>query len=106
MLPWKRYEVELFNSGADKKRIAYCESTLGCVLLDNEPPAFGRRLKVTQGSILMKGIQESDNGSEIWVKAECNSSCDEEGGKALSFSPRTFTLRIRLRPRQGKRHFA
>lgn len=98
ILPWKRvHEVELWDTAvADGKMFAYC-CTNGCTLLGDldQPPAFGNRLKTFRRSILLTRIQECDEGLEILVKVQWRASLHK-------LAPRSYTLRIRLRPNQDK----
>ncbi len=98
MLPWKQVaDIEMYNT--NKTRFAYC-NTGGCSKVNDSRysvPIFWNRLQVNDGSLLLTGIEENDNGLEIKVTVHLNASPDETNVKKAvrgMQTVRVYTLKI------------
>lgn len=72
MLPWEHVvDVEMYNT--NKTQFAYCNPD-GCAKVnDSRNSVFWNRLRIKQGSLLLTGIEESDDGLEFRVTVHLNS---------------------------------
>ena len=112
MVPRRQVEdVELYNimrvgTKRQKRQFAYCSRnrTMCCRLVTNDspPPSFWNRLKEKDDSILLTGIQESDNDLEMQVEIYFHWGLYRK--RSIGKAPRIFTLRIRVEASQGEFH--
>ena len=106
-------DVELFNimrvgikRQKRKQKFAYCwrNRTMRCTLVENDspPPIFWNRLKKKDDSILLTGIQESDNDLEMQVEIHFHRGLYRK--RSIEKAPHIFTLRLRVEASQGEFH--